>query len=730
MTKAARRNFASLSVKDLLDAREAYHVHLCHLENVVATAVGRYRFTEEDDDSAETIEGTRPQGRSKPRTLGNSKVRPYSWPCVMVFVSEWIDPKDFGAKVDEIVPRRLYLPDGRVVPTCVIYADKHDEPIGTVQTLRFPEVMLGGGYPSLAEVQGQLRVATVGCLVSDGDLLYALTNAHVGGETGRELFTRVRGKRELLGRTAGKQLTKLPFERAYPGFAGPRSVLNLDAALVRIENASRWTSRVYGIGQFGELADINADTASLDLVGCPVVAFGAASGRLAGEIQGLFYRYRSVGGQDQLADFLIGARAIPDKDAPKDMSRALGSHGNSGAVWFLEQSDGLPRPIALHWGGQSFVGAGNQSVTEYALASSLGVICRELGIDVVRDLRTSGEQRWGAVGHYTVGLVATRIETDPKLAKLLENNKNRITDDADNPIADAAFTPLAMVPDFVWKSRRRDAERPTHFADLDHKGPLHQNKTLLELSENDEFFDPHEWLGFYDALNIDYKDAGNLPFRVWQLYDVMVDALKQSPPDMLRFVAAAGVITHYVGDACQPLHGTRWHDGYGQERDPNGKGVHGAYETDLVAAKAPELNTLIDDAFAANPPVTRDISSGHACGRAILVLQKRSLNSLPPEIIIDSFIDATSEEGTDLDAMWATLGERTADRILDGAKVLASIWRSAWEKAGGPNLDDGFLGAVDPDALRELYMTQDFARSVWINWMRREKDRLVIGPPQ
>ena len=31
-----RRDYASLSIKDLLDAREAYHVHLSILNNVVA----------------------------------------------------------------------------------------------------------------------------------------------------------------------------------------------------------------------------------------------------------------------------------------------------------------------------------------------------------------------------------------------------------------------------------------------------------------------------------------------------------------------------------------------------------------------------------------------------------------------------------------------------------------------------------------------------------------------
>ena len=36
------RSVRSLSLRDVLDAREAYHVHLLNLPHVVATAVGRY----------------------------------------------------------------------------------------------------------------------------------------------------------------------------------------------------------------------------------------------------------------------------------------------------------------------------------------------------------------------------------------------------------------------------------------------------------------------------------------------------------------------------------------------------------------------------------------------------------------------------------------------------------------------------------------------------------------
>ena len=39
-----KRDFSSLSVRDLLEARDAYHVHLAHLANVIATAIGRYRI--------------------------------------------------------------------------------------------------------------------------------------------------------------------------------------------------------------------------------------------------------------------------------------------------------------------------------------------------------------------------------------------------------------------------------------------------------------------------------------------------------------------------------------------------------------------------------------------------------------------------------------------------------------------------------------------------------------
>ena len=40
--------FNSLSLADVLEAREQFHVHLMHKANVVGTAVGRYLIRKED----------------------------------------------------------------------------------------------------------------------------------------------------------------------------------------------------------------------------------------------------------------------------------------------------------------------------------------------------------------------------------------------------------------------------------------------------------------------------------------------------------------------------------------------------------------------------------------------------------------------------------------------------------------------------------------------------------
>src|ERR1700722_3551256 len=113
-----RRDYASVSIKDLLDAREAYHVHLSELDNVVGTAIGRYLINRKDWYASNPPDRPRPADVAmvnEPRTLTNSIVRPWSWPAVLVFVKQWQDKRTLGG---DVVPKTLYPPDGRLVPPC------------------------------------------------------------------------------------------------------------------------------------------------------------------------------------------------------------------------------------------------------------------------------------------------------------------------------------------------------------------------------------------------------------------------------------------------------------------------------------------------------------------------------------------------------------------------------------------------------------------------------------
>src|SRR5678815_5380802 len=91
---STERNYRSLSIKDLLQARDLYHYHLLNKPNVVGTAVGLYLIRKDEPEPAEQVRrrGRKPKRRLGPkgeRTLGNSEVREYSWPCVHAFVREW-----------------------------------------------------------------------------------------------------------------------------------------------------------------------------------------------------------------------------------------------------------------------------------------------------------------------------------------------------------------------------------------------------------------------------------------------------------------------------------------------------------------------------------------------------------------------------------------------------------------------------------------------------------------
>src|SRR5262249_36977202 len=139
------------------------------------------------------------------------------------------------------------------------------------------------------------------------------------------------------------------------------------------------------------------------------------------------------------------------------------------------------------------------------------------------------------------------------------------------------------------------------------------------------------WGRYYDAVQKqfpEHESRGLLPFRVWQIYDDMVSSIRAGHAD--RFVCAAGILSHYVADSCQPLHISYM---FNADRDqkvqgedgqvPRGTGVHSAYEDDMVDNHVPEIMAGVDAILShpAHPPL---VTGGHAAAVAVVNLMQQT----------------------------------------------------------------------------------------------------------
>jgi hypothetical protein len=774
---ALNYDYSRLSLSDLLNARDLYHFHLLNRPNVVGTAIGLYLIRKDEQWPSKPGEGRSPPNKKTyPRNFANSEVRDYSWPCVLVLVKKWEPSEAFGPhgayEPAQIIPKTLYLADGRAVPVCVVevhpaQATDDEEPLNTEVP---PAYKFGGGLPISVRVQGAEYHATAGCLVTDGHLTYALTAKHVCGEAGTKVTSRLRGGEVTVGVSSEKQLTHKPFSKVYPDFPARRSYVSLDVGLIRIDEVDAWTSNTYGLPPLGQLADVHEHNLTFRLIDHKVMGYGAASGLLRGTIKALFYRYRSVGGYDYVGDFLISPDAGPST-----------RHGDSGMVWNLDLTDDslenpVPvsqrdlRPLAVEWGGQVFVEDGRRSA--FAVATSLSNVCKLLDVELVSDRSRGVSGYWGRTGHYSIAAFALSLVENAALKAFLQANLTLLSfdladiekKDFDKSVgvlsAADKFVPLADVPDEIWKklpkarggreggrdhsggaSQSNGPEHPNHYADIDAPfGPDHKSWRQKCLDDHDNV-SVQAWQDFYKTIAQAAEDAGNaklatqyrsklkqglLPFRVWQFFDAMVEFADQK--DVVGFLAAAGTCAHYVGDASQPLHGSvladgdpsrtveRFHPNTGEtETVKFGEGVHSTYETAMLAFKAHDLFQSIRGKL----PQSHGLhlcATGKASAIATLKLMDKVAGIASPESILQSFENAgAGKSQATLNAMWADLGDQTAHVMLEGARALAMLWESAWTKGNGGAIPAEKLKKLKPSEVRKRYIKDSFVPSLTLD---------------
>ena len=742
LVSGRHREFYGLSLADLANARNLFHLHLLNHPHVIGTALGRYLIRSADpwpQTPRDAAAAASVVPKPKPaRTLDDSEVRPYSWPCVLVLVRKWIDYAQVEQGQEEpgaLVPKQLWLPDGRVVPVCVVLAEPVELDRAATTNLLFPRSFFGAGYPLATRVQGDLRIGTIGPLATDGRRVYALTSRHVLDAPGQSVTTFVNGDEVSIGTCAAACLTRLPMAEVYPDIGGAGSYVNLDVGLVDIDEVDRWTTVAYGIGAIGDVADSASSYPSLALIGQTVIAHGAASGALRGQIKALMFRYKAIGGAEYLTDYLIGSA---DKDQPLTTRP-----GDSGTLWCLpgrsrtspetgeDDTLGLPRPLAIQWGGQVLHAAASGTVP-YALATSVATVGRLLDLDLVRDWNATLFRYWGAVGHYGIALRAIEVLPAGELQTLFSNNRDNVTFPqeaiTDKQLAGLSkrFVPLADVPDLAWKvgagqrgPRGSNPESPNHFADMDQ--PSSSGETLLDIcTKRERALDPAVWLEHYEDLGVDRFNQGLLPFRVWQIFDAMVAALRRR--SVRTFLCAAGVLAHYVGDACQPLHISMYHDG--EPGTGQGRGVHAAYEDDMVNHQVGEIFAGLESLPA---PRTQHLADGSDAAWATIQLMRFAFRTIPPRDLVATYIEVLDRRPLErANRLWEVYGDATVKVMGRGVQALASMWLSAWRAAqvDGTGLS---LAAIPQADIARTYVDRKFLASYTLDKIGpRLRDRTPV----
>lgn len=750
-----RRDFSSLCVADLLAAREAHQVYLAGLENVVATAIGRYRIHKDDWYAKHPSDDPRPPDYplvKEPRTLSNSVVRPWSWPAVLVFVREWKNRKKLG---NQRVPSSLYMPDGRVIPTCVIQAEPDESLPPPVPGPSHVSPLLGGGYACLREQQGNKHLGTLGCLVYRDGSFYALTNRHVAGIERDVIRAFVRGEYHQVGTSTDIGITRLPMSQVFPSWAGAKTLVTVDAGLVRIDNFEDWTSQVFGIGEIGPLFDATEQSITLDLIGCPVRAFGATTGVIEGEIQALFFRHESLGGYDHVTDVLIGPRTGSENKHP---ATPFTCPGDSGTLWFydppnqsgpsdpeMEQEQDRAsdrgararrlRPVALQWGGQRFTNPDAPS-SAFALATFASTVCRALDVDIVRNWSTGHDEYWGKLAHFAIGWKACAL-LGGSLAGLMKSNQERIgfgdqtlKEGSEFRVGRDGFVPLADVPDYVWVStmrRQRPAEGMQHFADVDiydiNGGPPLLDRCVQDARK----VSAKAWKNYFDGFAAAQvgPDEGALPFRVWQIWDAMVKYLKAQ--DVIHFVAAAGILAHYIGDASMPFHCSYLHHGQppmikcGKHKYPVRRNtdafkafqdtreykIHSIYdETVLEVDTLPALARI--DKLIGQANGRRRVKTGHDAAFETVQLMDRTRKRVSPQAIIKADKPELGPKAR-AEALWGKGKIRNAilESLADSVHLLGDLWTCAWQAGDGASIDPAKLVQFDEPDLEEIYREEE-----------------------
>jgi hypothetical protein len=229
---------------------------------------------------------------------------------------------------------------------------------------------------------------------------------------------------------------------------------------------------------------------------------------------------------------------------------------------------------------------------------------------------------------------------------------------------------LAVVPDSVLKRRYGEAEQRRHYIDIDYYGsddPFSQIDQSLKQTESK-----------FGASNV--ERWGTLPWTIETAASQLGLRLgytghgSADARNCAAILILAGYLSHYVGDATQPLHTTSHFDGFAQDR-----GVHHRVED----ATDHEISRLAARGGAA--PQVQTLTSVWSA----TILELRHSHALVMPLIQGDRAARAQSHGNfaayERDLMRRE-GSMITDQVSRAAALLASIWLYEWQRAGRPAL--------------------------------------------
>jgi hypothetical protein len=218
---------------------------------------------------------------------------------------------------------------------------------------------------------------------------------------------------------------------------------------------------------------------------------------------------------------------------------------------------------------------------------------------------------------------------------------------------------FAVEPDTVLRPPYGDAEGRRHYIDLENFGA----DPFARLTPDFAAMQREVGLPLLER-------SGTLP---WAIED---EAARRASAwrggDCAMMIRHAGYLAHYVGDASQPLHTTKFYDGY----TAADRGSHHRLESS-VDYRVQDFEAMDAGQIHAQP-----IASVWA---PVITELKQSNALVQSTITADQAVRAvTTSRAAYTDALMARERMMVAAQLADGASVLASIWLFESNQAGKP----------------------------------------------